>query len=719
MSYFNPVLETARQEFQSLQASKNIVEGILSSPELDLLVERYRLEGAHNHPHGDDHGHHHDHDHHHNPLEKIREDIAKHGARFEKNPELLVFMKELVKIERRAMGANSAEEAALKSQLQGLEDFLSLEEKSLSDRVLAPVPRLKDLPDDYKRVLGMVRHHTAQNKWGPVRSMRNILKETGEHVWEEVKEKPVASAGLATLGAAGAWFMNANLDSTATIYVDPEMMTTTNFSLDALSDPNYVPVSNADFVPTSIDLACHNHIVQILDDFVGQNAAESLAQKPVIQMFFPNHCNKVKTLLPEAQNILQNGYDWWNARIAPFMADPTAVLSEKAIPPSAFKQAFDTAAYQTAELWYAANTYENFVFHTLVAFAGTVGVYKMGSLLADEETSHHLQEIKDFGKRSWANSKLSYLFSAAGVALPAIVEQGWTPMMVWGGLAGLAAGEMSHRIGRAWNRAKFAKQTTLGVQKDLAHFANPSAITAGGYSASDVEKTGWAQRLLSRRKNAITTGFVLSAVSALDIAFNEAVLTGYTLGTITPTGLFLGFNAVEDTAAHIIFGIAGGTLGGAALVTTVGGKKVIDLAKNEVEILDEGLKKITEDSGFESKADLAYALAGGLIGYNGKYLRDGVHQSLEGPKQGLKLARLEVNAVVQKSAEWLNNKTVKPVKDKFSQARTSLRNAVSIKPEILTLNFAEIQDYAGRMPKDPVDCFFKEATECDALEIRM
>ncbi|MCB1531951.1 MAG: hypothetical protein KDJ35_03680 [Alphaproteobacteria bacterium] len=524
----------------SSEIAGRVAADILNSPEVDRLWGLYHASEADE-----------------NPAHDIANEIKKLGSDLQGNPALLAFMRELVKIERRALGdskkTDSQEDKILKKSMEGLQNFLDLLAMDVK------LPKTKKLPQNYKALLGTLKHHTAQNAWGPVHTMRKILKETAHHVWEEVKEKPYSSAFMTSVAVGALWFMNTKLGSSVTNYIDPEMMTATNFSLDALGDPNYQAEVDPSFYSLDTQISCHNHIKSLLDGFVNESTAQSLAETPAVQLFFPNHCDRYKTLLPDAQNILQTSYDWWNSRIAAFSENPTASFSEHVVPDSPFKQAFDSAAHNTAEFFYAANTVENFVFHSLVTFAGCMIAFKIGTL-KNEETSEHLNQIKDFAKRSWANSKLSYIFTAAGATGAYMAHDGFTPWMVILGLAGMSAGEISHRVARKYNKHHFAKKSLSSSAAHSARFSDPSAIVTNTRAGEDLVRSSFLQKAW-KNKRGLTIAAGLGTILATDMAVNNGVLTGYLTGGGTVTSLFAGFNAVEDTAAHIIFGLVGGVVG--------------------------------------------------------------------------------------------------------------------------------------------------------------
>lgn len=524
---------TAHTNFTA--AASNVVQGILSADKTNELWEKYY------HSQRDE-----------NPANDVLEDLESNKDTLSQNPELLAFMIEVVAIERGAMKSAIKEDTqahTLLKQLDTLEKYL-IEQSCGTD-----LPKIDDLPEDKQRLLYVMRHHTGQNPFRPIKTILGLFKETGHHVKEEAMENPKSFATLLVASLGALYFMNAKLGTSATTYLDPEMTGMVGLDLDQLDnmdgtisiDPNLI---NVDLLPS-----CHDHLKQLF----GETAADWITQSDAVASVFPEHCSRVKTLVPNAQQNLQDAYDFINLRIGTLIKAPAESLGDAVIPDSAFKQAFDVAAHQTAEFIYAANTIENVTLHSMIALTAGFIAYKAGTL-KNEETTEMTNVVKDFIRRSVNNSPLSYAFGLAATASAYIDNSGFSPEMVWMGLGGILAGEFTHKVMRKRKQTDFVQASTLSVSKDLVAFSDPHAILSGKKAT---EKPSLSKRFknLWRKKRALSVAGITAATVWVDVTFNQGQLTGYFTGGSAVVVPFLGYNAIEDTLAHIIFGIAGGATG--------------------------------------------------------------------------------------------------------------------------------------------------------------
>lgn len=555
----------------------NIVNSILQAPSTQKLWETYHRSESKN-----------------NPAHEIAKKIEKANGDFREDPELLAFMRKMVDIEYRA---SSKKDTDLRQALSGLRDYLDLQALDIE------LPKTKKLSKDYRSLLRTIQHHTAQGGWGPVYTMRKILRDTGHHVWEEIKENPKSSIGLSLLGIGGATFMTMRVGGSSVSYIDPEALKTNDMSMDAILDPDYIPTATDTLLNTESDkVNVHSHLNQILEG-VGYSKEDAAEITKDIDVPAFLHYDRIKTLASDAQGWMNGAYDWWNTRIQWFTEDTSRALSNQVFQESAFKQAFDSAAHYTAETWYAINTYENFVFHTLVTFTGAAITYravakqkKAEEALNHEEVTEHVNEVKDFKTRSWANSKLSYMFAAAGAAT------GWMthadeqlPWAVLMGVGGMLAGEGVHRLKRHFNKSTYAEQSTINVREDLARFSDPSKITYNQRSTDDIKRPNFMERAW-KQKRALAVATGMTVLSAADIAFNNGQLTGYFTGGLMVTAKFFGFNAVEDTAAHLIFGAVGGVFGLAAGGLKLGAQHTINVSRSAVNKLTDSVRSLFSSS---------------------------------------------------------------------------------------------------------------------------
>lgn len=529
------IRDTLQHRLDATQA----LGGVLDSPETEALWVR------HHYSRRDD-----------NPAPVIAEQIRSLYGDLRQDPALLSFMKELAKIERKALGPtrdkDDADKKSLRAGLEGLEAYL----ESLSEGVKLPPP--ETLPEDHQKILHMYKHKTGQIPIEPLRATGRTLKNAGAHIWEDVKEHPKSALGLLIFATGTLAFMKKQIGSSATTYINPQATALTNFSMDALDDPDYVPEFDQAYFNPNIELTCHDHITQLF----GETAADIAQNSLNIAGLFPQHCSRVKTLALDAHDKLNAGYDFVNTRIGFIIKDPALDLGEKLIPDSPFKLAFMEAAHNTAEGIYAFNTVENVVLHTIIFGSAMAGTIKLGAMDSGEG-KEALRDIRDFFHRTSLNTPLSYIFGGAATAHSYLAD-GMNPEMVWMGLGGALAGQVIHKGMRTLSSHKHVEKATLSVQKNLARFAKPDKVLSGnmaGETSAPVSENFWMKPWRKIAKGLGLTG----AFAAADIVATGGEITGAALGATSVILPFLFYNVPEDLALHVIFGAAGAAAGGAVL----------------------------------------------------------------------------------------------------------------------------------------------------------
>ncbi len=460
--------------------------------------------------------------------------------------------KKLEKIHKR----RKRKQALRESDFAELE-HLKVEKDGLEQKLQRQKVRIEDTTAQ-QSFLKAYTHHTGQNSLGPTaiaKACWALLQDVGGHVKEQYRERPgkfaVMTAGCLALFV----FMRYRMPTSATMYVDPQLLQVENVSLDALDNPDFMPSLSDNPVSGDIKLPWHDHLVQL----VGNSAASVLREIPGVDSIAPVHRAKLLNQAENAQARLQWGYDLINLRIDALIKDPADNLGSILIPDSAFKQAFDDATYQAQELICFGNTLENIVLHGLLLCAAFAIAYD-AKTLSNEEAKEHWDEAMDFLKRCRANSKLSIAFASAAAGSAAYYYGGFNPAMVWMAAAGLATGENVHRHMRKRSGIN-NPSNTITASTSFDNFTNPaisSPLTKQNLTIStyvpDILKNKYTWSAAS-----ITTAFMI-----LDIYLNKGVYTGTVLGHLAVYIPFVGWNAVEDTGLHGIVVAAGGSSGLAA-----------------------------------------------------------------------------------------------------------------------------------------------------------
>lgn len=536
--------------------------GMLESPKLSDLWKRYHLSDKDK-----------------NPAHDAARELYKSAGHFSENQGLLVFLKEFLNIQHATLPVKRKNDTLEDSHDRKILDTLSCHIESLIEDKQTPVP------EEYQPVLDMLEHATGQTPVRPVRSFWNFLKTQGKHIAEETKEHPAAAASMLALSLGTLRFMN----NGASTYIDPTVMQASNMDMDTLLSLDSLDSTitfNAQQTP--IDLPCHDHIVYFLDPIVGSEyavtGADFIKNTLGAAGLFPQHCAKLKTLAPDAQNWLLGGYDVINSRIAFMASDPAADLGKTVIPPSRFLDAYNTAVTHTSEFWYAFNAIENAVLHTVIFGSSMMLSRKLGKL-SSEELTETLRSSKDFiyrtipSKRSFEEltetTPLNYVLAVSGSAYAYVSNNGFNPEMVWMGLGGLVAGQVIHKGIRSLKSRSCSEEIMANASTDgIESLYVLSDVRAGEASTKDKALNGWQTLAL---KATIGAGIGTAAVT-IDTALTGGQITASVLGGGSVTVLFLGYNVVEDAALHVIFGAAGGATGLGIALT----ERSIDYAKSQI-----------------------------------------------------------------------------------------------------------------------------------------
>ncbi len=488
--------------------------------------------------------------------------IAQNLHDFPSDPELLAFMSRLVELERGALGSSKNPDVGnLRRELDGLAFYLA---DASSDITL---PALESLPEDYQKILKMIERQTAQVPFRPIGVPVEMLKHTAQHIWEDAKEHPKSFAGLLTVSLGGLGFMNMRMGTSTTSYIDPEVTTITNLSLDALDDPDFVMEQDSSLLNLDLQPTCHDHLTQLL----GETGADAIKSTLDMAGIFPQHCSRVKTLAADAQASLQGGYDFINSRIGFFIKDPATDLAGKILPDSPFKDAFYNAANNTADFIYAANTVENVVLHTIIFASAMATTVKFGTL-ENEEGKIIRKNAQDFFHRTIKNNPLNYVFGIAASAQSYMANEGLNPEMIWMGLGGVLAGHFSHAALKRLKRTDHVKNITAPARENLEHFSDMRKILSDNRAGEPlaIEPKNWKNRL---KKAGIISGG-LAALASADAALTGGQISGNILGFTSVTVPFLAYNVPEDAGLHVIFGVAGGAAG-AVWAAGVRGKRAL------------------------------------------------------------------------------------------------------------------------------------------------
>lgn len=525
--------------------------GMLESPKLSDLWKRYHLSEKDR-----------------NPAHDAARELHHSAGHFSENQGLLVFLKKFLDIQHATLPVKRKSDTPEDSHDRKILDTLSVHIESLIEDDQTPVP------EQYKPVLDMLEHAMGQTPVRPVRSFWNFLKAQGKHIAEEAKEHPAATASMLALSLGTLRFMN----NGATTYIDPTVMQASNLDMDSmLSLDGLESTITFDAQQTMIELPCHDHIVYFLDPLVGQEyavkGADFIKNTLDAANLFPQHCSKLKTLAPDAQNWLQGGYDFINSRIAFIASNPAADLGNSIIPTGQFLNAFNTAVIHTSEFWYGFNAIENAVLHTVIFGSSMMLSRKLGKL-SSEELSEVWQDTKDFVYRTTTNQPLSYLLTASGSTYAYIANNGMNPEMVWMGLGGLVAGQVAHKGLRSLKSRDTSEEIMANAPEATESLYVLSDVRAGEHPKKGKSLNGWQTTAL---KTAIGAGIGTAAVT-IDTLLTGGQNTAYVLGGGSVTVLFLGYNVVEDAALHVIFGVAGGTTGLGIAMTERG----IDYAKSKI-----------------------------------------------------------------------------------------------------------------------------------------
>jgi len=406
-----------------------------------------------------------------------------------------------------------------------------------------------------------LRDHTAQmNTLVQIpKGLWSFFKHVAHHTREESQKHFFKFSALLSSCIGLLVFMNLKIGGQKT-YIDPVMMEVTNLDLESLLDPDFEPELDPNAYDPNMELPSHDHLGSLLGEERADWARESL---PFVDELAPKHEAELMTLAQDGQGMLQGVYDFINIRIGGFIEYPVQDLVHKILPDSEPKDTIMQATERAAEVIYAGNAIENCTLHPLIGWTACLLAYQAGQMMVDGETAEAAEEVGNWFHRSLNVSPLSYSFlGASGAYAIASTGKFLSPELVWMSAIGFTVGEMIHKAQRSRLKDKFINAAFSDVAScDLDVFVNQDGLLE-------------AKNDRSKAVGFLTSKFMVAAVAAtgaamtLDVAFNDAVCSLSMAGYSAVALPFLGYNAVEDTLAHIIFGVAGGVLGGTFGVAT-------------------------------------------------------------------------------------------------------------------------------------------------------
>ncbi len=492
-----------------------------------------------------------------NPAISISMEIKELLGELESKPELLSFMGKLIDIERVAIGAFKDGEGVditnLREELDSIAIYLNELSKNIS------LPDKDGLPENYQRILDLIERKTGQVPFSPINSLWVTIKNMSEHIREDALVNPKSFSALLALSLGSLGFMNMRMGDSSTIYVDQKATTITDLGFDFFDNPEGQLTFDPSLMNSDLAPSCHSHLTQI----IGENGATFVKDTLDMAGLFPQHCAKLKTLAEDAQGNMLGAYDAMNARIGFLIKDPAVDLGNSIMAPSPFKDAFNVAANNTAEFIYSFNTIENVVVHSLIFASATATAAALGTM-ENKERQELQKDISNFFHRTRRSVPLNYLLASGGSTYAYMANSGVNPEMIWMGLGGMLAGSFTHKAINRANSRGFVKNLTLSARKNMSDLKNAVCIVSDKRAgelvddSSSLSKT-WKDHL---KVPAIVTGAGVIATS-LDAALTGGQVSGSILGVVGVTVPFIAYNIPEDTALHVIFGVAGGVVGGA------------------------------------------------------------------------------------------------------------------------------------------------------------
>lgn len=536
---------------------QNNISQILSSEELSSLWNRHHCRTP-------------------SPAPDLARQIKEISSDIENHPELISFMIELVELETNAIKQRSKPDTSALNTLNELSDYLNNLAKDIN------LPEELELPEEQSLILEIISKHTGQNEFSPFSYIWNLTKNMTLHIAEDAKENPKSFTLLLAASLGILHFMNSNIGTSANIYIDPKATTITDLSFekldDLMSNPEAIDLTfNQQLLNMDLEPSCHDHLIQIM----GQTSADFVANTLNAASLFPKHCSRVKDLAFNAQESLQAGYEAINSRLEFFISDPAQTLGALMLPDSVFKNAFETAANNTAEFIYAANTVENVVLHSIIFGSALASTMKLGTMKNDE-----LQEIKDrsieFTNRAITTRPLNYLLLCSGSAYAYISSSGITPDMVWLGAAGALAGEFIHKALNKKNAHKHTNRLCKNTTPKTTKIEETNFITTNTNNADEKHIVnegqhpgGWSSYL--KKPSTILISTATTAVT-LDAKITGGAFSGACLGALGVSVPFIFYNIPEDAALHLIFGFSGAIAG----VFCLGANKAFEKVKSVI-----------------------------------------------------------------------------------------------------------------------------------------
>ncbi len=529
------------------QHTTDLISGILSSDKLsDIWSKHYKSKA-------DD-----------NPAIDIAK-LIKEAQNIEENPEILLFMREMIEIELLA--------ASKSSEFRDyLEQLYSHTNKLCHDNNISL--ENTELPDDYQSLLDALEYQTGNTPIRPIKSLWKITKASAKHIGDDAKEHPYLFTSLASVAVGMVYLSSLNADKFATVYMEENAAHISN--VDNIWDDDFT-VEDIEFDPLlaegiTLDPSCHDTAIEMGRLIAGDYGAAAVQHIPsFITDTLPEHCTRAKSLAGDAIGGLQSGFGWVHERLDVVIRDPANNIGNTIMQDTPFQLAFIEAANNTADIVYRFNDIENIAVHTLLTAVTASAVVKMGSL-GTEEGQEWKDSVSDFFHRTTRNIPLSYGLLCVGSVLPYMANDGFTPSMIYMGLGGIIVGNTIHKIDRMTQSNKLLKNTLLSVNKTAAEISDATKILAGNIANNEYsyQHKGWKDYI---KKPAIVAGATASLVS-LDIAITGGEISGTIAGSATVTAQYLMYNVVEDTSLHGIFIAFGGVIGGVILGTAMAGKKL-------------------------------------------------------------------------------------------------------------------------------------------------
>ncbi len=515
-----------------------------------------------------------------NPAHVLAEDIR--AGKLESDPDLVAFLREMIDIERLALGVPSEKDSAeITSMRDGLEAMARYVASLMPAQLLPP---RKKLPASSQDLLDILEKETAQTEFTPVSYSWNFIKNMWLHIYEDAKKRKIQSGLFLTLSLATLGFMNSRLGTSSTIYTDPEDTTIVNFSLDEIDSDK--PFQRDPSVRRNTSKqACHDHVLNLTHSKV---VADWTTDTFGDDVFFARQCNKMKTLARDANGM----YNWMNGRLGVFTKDRVLEVG-KTLPTSHFVRGYKDGADTHSEFVYEFDWVENITIHSILLLYSMRKTYKYGTM-DNEEWRETKATITDFFNRTRQNVPLSYPLTLAGTTAAFMHDGGVNTTMIWGALAGSLAGQGLHTVWRRHNRADHVQNIILPAHDRLTQFAyEPTIVIPDVDIISPAALEGrWKKKLAAAFVPAAALGslVVADARGVLDalppgtmhnLAVNASYVAGWIIAGGMVDGSYLAVNVPQDAAFHTIIIMLGAAAGGGGAGLYRGGKGLANIVKGK------------------------------------------------------------------------------------------------------------------------------------------